>query len=98
MDGPGQEGAPNPADLHAMHAARRSNLEPVPPAGSIAYTEAELVAAGGTLVYAPNSHNPYHYNVEFRDLVGLSGSELRRARRAIKERLKRTDFDWTPER
>lgn len=66
------------------------------PVGSIAYTAAELEAAGGALVYAPEPHNPYHYNVEFRDLAGLSGRALRRARRAVKERLKRSDFDWTP--
>lgn len=96
VDGPGPEGPPNPAELHAMHAAQRSNRGLTPPAGSIAYTAAELEAYGGTLVYAPEPHNPYHYNVEFRGLAGLSGNELRRARRAVKERLKRADFDWTP--
>ena len=96
VDGPGPEGPPNPAELHAMHAAQRSSQELVPPIGAISFTEAELAAAGGTLVYAPEPHNPYHYNVEFRDLAGLSGNELRRARRAIKEQLKRADFDWTP--
>ena len=79
-----------------MHAAQRSNQELVPPVGSIAYTAAELEAAGGALVYAPEPHNPYHYNVEFRGLAELSGGALRRARRDVKERLKRSDFDWTP--
>ena len=96
VDGPGLEGAPNPADLHAMHTAQRSNHGLTPPVGSIAYTADELEMAGGTLVYAPEPHNPYHYNVEFPGLAGLSGRTLRRARRDIKERLKRSDFDWTP--
>ena len=96
VDGPGPEGAPNPADLYAMHAGRRSNQRLTPPVGSIAYTAAELEAVGGTLVYATEPHNPYHYNVEFRDLAGLSGGALRRARRVVKEQLKRSGFDWTP--
>ena len=98
VDGPTPEGAPNPVELHAIHAAQRSNSdqELAPPVGSIAYTAAELEAAGGILVYAPEPHNPYHYNVEFRALAGLSGGALRRARRAIKDQLKRTSFGWTP--
>ena len=97
VDGPGPESPPNAADLHEMHAAQRSNQGLTPPVGSIAYTAAELEAYGGTLVYAPEPHNPYHYNVEFRELAGLSGGALRRARRTIKEQLKRIDFDWTPQ-
>lgn len=95
VDGPTPEDAPNPAELHAIHAAQRSNQELVLPVGSIAYTAAELEAAGGTVVYAPEPHNPYHYNVEFRSLVGLSGGALGRARRAVKDQLKRDSFDWT---
>ena len=79
-----------------MHAAQRSTQGLVPPIGAISYITAELEAAGGTLVYAPEPHNPYHYNVEFRGLAGLSGGALRRARRAVKEQLIRDSFDWTP--
>lgn len=96
MDGPGPEGGLDPGDLYDIHAMQRSFQGWSLPVGSIAYTAAELEAAGGTLVYAPEPHNPYHYNVEFRDLAGLSGSALRRARRDVKEQLKRSDFDWTP--
>jgi len=97
VDGPGPEGPPNPADLHVMHAAQRSIHRLTPPAGSICYTEAELEAAGGTFLYAPEPHNPYHYNVQLRGLVGLTGGALRRARRTVKDELKRDSFDWTPD-
>ena len=82
--------------MFVLHTEHRSIQELAPPVGSICYTAAELEAAGGTLVYAPEPRNPYHYNVEFRGLAGLSGRTLRRARRAVKEQLKRSDFDWTP--
>ena len=79
-----------------MHAAQRSTQGLVPPIGAISYTADDLEGAGGILVYAPEPHNPYHYNVEFRGLEELSGGALRRARRAVKERLMRSNFDWTP--
>ena len=97
MDGPGPEDNPGPGELYTIHRSYRLALGWELPVGSIAYTVAELEAAGGTLVYAPEPHNPYHYNVEFRGLAGLSGGALRRARRTIKERLKRDSFDWTPQ-
>ena len=96
VDGPGPESVPEPAELHAIHAEYRSARGWYLPAGAIAYTAAELESAGGTLVYAPEPHNPYHYNVEFRGLAGLAGGALRRARRAVKDQLKRDGFDWTP--
>ena len=97
VDGPRPESVPEPSELHAIHAAYRSVRGWSVPAGAVSYTLAELEAAGGTLVYAPEPHNPYHYNVEFRGLAGLSGGALRRGRREVKERLKRTVFDWTPQ-
>ena len=96
VDGDSPEASPTPAQLHAIHAASRAAYGWPPPAGSVSYSAAEISAAGGTLVYAPEPHNPFHYNVEFRDLTGLSGNAMKRARRAIKERLKRVNLDWTP--
>lgn len=96
VDGDSPEASPTPAQLHAIHAASRAADGWPPPAVSVSYSAAEISAAGGTLVYAPEPHNPFHYNVEFRDLSGLSGNAMKRARRAIKERLKRVNLDWTP--
>ena len=96
MDGPNPAGDPDPGELHAIHTAARSIDGRSPPAGAIAYTEEELAAAGGTLVYAPLRDNPYHYNVEFRGLAGLPNNELRRARSYIAEQLRRYTLDWTP--
>ena len=66
------------------------------PAKSIRYTAAEPAAAGGTPVYAPEPHNPYRCNVEFRDLAEPTSRALRQARHAIKEQLKRSSLDRTP--
>ena len=97
MDGPITDGDPDPGELYAIHTAVRSIDGRSPPAGAISYTAEELEAAGGTLVYAPLSDNPYHYNVEFRGLVGLPNNELRRARSYIGEQLRRSTLDWTPQ-
>ena len=96
MDGPIPEGEPDPIELHAIHTTARSIDGRSPPVGAISYTAEELAAAGGTLVYAPLGHNPYHYNVEFRDLVGLPNNELKRARVYAAEQLRRSSLDWTP--
>lgn len=96
VDGDSPEASPTPEQLHVIHATSRAAYGWSPPAGSVSYTAAEIEAAGGTLVYAPELHNPFHYNVEFRDLAGLSGNALRRSRRAIKDRLKRVNLEWTP--
>ena len=96
MDGPIPEGKPDPVELHAIHTAARSIDGRSPPAGAISYTAEEFEATGGTLVYDPLPDNPYHYNVEFRDLSGLRSNELKRARAYIAEQLRRGVLDWTP--
>ena len=63
------------------------------PANSVRYTAAELAAADGTPVYAPELHNPYRCNVEFRDLAERTGRALRQARQAIKEQPNRSSLD-----
>lgn len=96
VDGDSPDASPTPEQLHAIHSASRRVSGWLPPVGSVSYSAAEITDAGGTLAYAPEPHNPFHHNVEFRDLVGLSGNAMKRARRAIKGRLKRTNLDWTP--
>ena len=96
VDGDSPDASPTPEQLHAIHSASRRVSGWPPPVGSVSYSAAEITDAGGTLAYAPEPHNPFHYNVEFRDLVGLSGNAMKRARRAIKGRLKRNNLDWTP--
>ena len=96
MDGPIPEGEPDPNESHAIHTASRSIYGRSPPAGAISYTVEELEAVGGALVHDPLPDNPYHYNVEFRSLVGLPNNQLKRARAYIAEQLRRGTLDWTP--